>query len=227
MEPFRNDFDSPRGFTLVELLVCTGIIILITAVIFSGQTTFNNSVVLTSTAYDIALTMRDAQTYGLGTRSQLGVANAGYGLEFKSTSLTSYTFFADTNPSPGAGLCHPLPANGAAAPNAYPGDCAYTAGSDALVASYKLGSGMKISDFCAKTTGTWACENSHGFSLSRLDLVFERPNGTAFISPNGTYNAATTDACITITAPSGSSRYISLSSVSQIVANATSSTSCP
>lgn len=223
MESFRSPLHPHRGFSLIELLVTATIITLIALVIFSGQSQFSSTVLLSSTAYDIALTIRDAQTYGLGTRSQLGVANAGYGIDLKRGITNSYVLFADSDPAPAAGLCHPLPINGAAAPNAYPGNCIYTA-NDALVATYKLGSGMKISDFCVYN-GAWSCATSHGLTLTQLDLVFSRPNGTAYISTNGTtYSAANTQACLTVTSPTNTSKYISINSVGQIVANAPS---CP
>jgi prepilin-type N-terminal cleavage/methylation domain-containing protein len=230
MEPIRHHRGPAlrhlEGFTLIEMLVVLAIIITITAVIFAGQSNFSNTILLTSTAYDVALSMRDAETYGLGTRAQGGVANAGYGLDFSAATPTTYTLFADDYPpAGGTNACHTLPTNGASAPNAYPGDCVYGSG-DAAVSTYTLGNGVTISNFCAAgSSGSWSCANSTTNKLTKLDIVFLRPNATPFISENGTYNAASAIARACITVSSGAnSRYITLAASGQIIASATS---CP
>jgi len=217
------------------MLVVAAIIIVITGVIFSGRSQFNNSILLSSTAYDIALTMRDAETYGLGTRAASGAASAGYGLDFTRAAPGTYTLFADTNPAPGGtNACHALPTNGASAPNAYPGDCVYTA-ADTTVSNYTLGNGVTVSNFCAHTSVRWLCSTTcgatspcvAGSAQSQLDIVFLRPNATPFIALSGTYQASQSinQACLAISAPgNATARYIYLSASGQIIANATS---CP
>lgn len=209
-----------RGFTLVELLVVAAIILVITAVIFTGQGNFNNSVLLSSTTYDIALSFRDAETYGLGTRAQGGIANAGYGLDFQSGASHSYTFFADSDPPPGnSDACHPLPTNGASAPNAYPGDCVYSQ-SDGTVSVYQLGNSIGVNKFCASSDNgaSWTCSTDASNPLNQLDIVFLRPNATPFISENGDYDALSppTNACLQIAAPGGASQYINVYQTGQI-----------
>lgn len=190
------------------------IILVITAVIFSGQSNFNNSVVLSSTTYDIALSFRAAETYGLGTRAQSGIVNAGYGLDFQNGTPHSYTFFADSDPPAGdTGACHPLPTNGASAPNAYPGDCVYSQ-SDGTVSVYQLGNNIGINKFCASEDNgsTWMCSTDVSNPLNQLDIVFLRPNATPFISENGYYDEASppTNACLQVAAPGGSTQYINI-----------------
>src|SRR3989344_4615422 len=51
-----------RGFTLVELMVVTGILVVITSLILANNTRFGGAVLLENLAYDIALSMRKAQT---------------------------------------------------------------------------------------------------------------------------------------------------------------------
>lgn len=203
----------------------TAIILVITGIIFTGQGSFNNSVILSSASYDIGLTMRNAATYGIGTRAQGGVANSGYGLEFKKGSPSAYSLFVDSSPSPGAvGACHPLPDNGATAPDAYPGDCVLGPG-DTTVSTYHLANGLSVSKFCASTNGgsAWSCSTDLAGTVNQLDIVFVRPNATPFMSINGTYNKLTpvTNACLTVSS-SVQSRYISISSSGQIIADATS-----
>lgn len=228
------------GFTLIEMLVVAAIIVVVTTIVFAGQSNFNGVVILNSTAYDIALTARNAETYGLGTRGAGITTNAGYGLDFKKGSPTSYTFFADTSPlaGPPPGPCHPVPSiNGVSnptAPNAYPGDCVYNASGypDTTVATYQLGNGMIISNFCGTNTAGISCSASCGgkpncsTGLTQLDIVYLRPNSQPFMSAAGVYNpvAPITSACVTVAAPKGTYRYIAFSAAGQIDANVTS---CP
>jgi prepilin-type N-terminal cleavage/methylation domain-containing protein len=205
-----------RGFTLIELLVVFAIIVSIMGVVFTSQGSFNKTFTLTNTAYDVALSLRGAQTYGLGSRAVGTTVNAGYGLHFESSTPASFSFFADTSP---VASC--------STPDCKPGNYVYTAGSDALVRTYTLGNGITLTDFCAYTS-SWTCATAHGGyagGLSSLDVVFARPNPDPFMSVNGSYSQVlpATAACLTLSSSLGS-RYVSVSSAGQISASAAS---CP
>lgn len=62
-----------RGFTLVELLVSIGIFVLMTTLLVVKYGSFNQGILLTDLAYDVAIALRTAQTYGIG------VINTGSG----------------------------------------------------------------------------------------------------------------------------------------------------
>ncbi len=211
-----------RAFTLIELMVVFVIITTITTVAITSQSTFNKTLILANTAYDIALTLRSAQSFGIGSRATtLGMANVGYGLHFQTGTPGSFVLFADTNPAPNESNCHGLPPGGAAAPDANSGDCVYTAGADTLVGQpYQINNGITVSDFCAFSSGSWDC------ALSSLDIVFARPNPDAFISKNGSYSTLipVTKACLTVTSPQGGFRYIAVVASGAITVSATS---CP
>lgn len=216
---------AARGFTLIEMMVVLTIIIVITGVVLSSQSSFNKTLILANTAYDLALTIRSAETYGIASQVSEGITNAGYGLDFQAASDDTFTFFADSYPSPSASApCHPSP--DPSAPDAKPGNCAYDEGSDAIVSVYTLGNGVTFSDFCAYAAGGWECKNSNGGSLSTLDIVFVRPNAEPFMTANGNYSASTpvTQSCLALTSPQGGARYVSVSASGAINANAES---CP
>lgn len=202
-------------------MVVLTIIIVITGVILSSQSTFNKTLMLANTAYDVALTLRSAETYGIGNRALGSVVNTGYGLHFQDTA--SFILFADRYPSPStSSVCHPT--TDATSPSALPGNCAYDGDQSELVSTYELGNKVTVSDFCAQTAGSWSCKSSG--ALSSLDIVFSRPNPAPFISSNGLYSAAfpATGACITLASSQGGTRHISLAASGQISANAAS---CP
>lgn len=216
---------APAGFTLIEMLVVLAIIVVITALVLSSQSSFNKTLILSNAAYDVALTLRSAESYGVSTRAAGSVVDAGYGIDVSKSAPGNLTLFADSYPLPStSAACHP--AIDASAPDAKPGDCAYEPSSDILIASYALGSGITVSDFCAKSASAWSCAASNGNALSTLDIVFVRPNPIPYLSVNGSYSSAfpVTDACITLTSPSGGARYVSISAAGEIRADAPS---CP
>ena len=216
-----------NGFTLIELLVVLAIIIVITAITLTGQSSFNRTLILSNTAYDIALTLRSAETYGLGVRGSNAETfgqpggNAGYGVDFQAALPTAFILFVDSYPAASTSSCHPT--SDASVPNAQPGNCAYDANAGEKISLYTLGNQITVSSFCAKAAGAWSCSTN---SLSSLDIVFSRPNARPFISTNGVYSALVpiSDSCITVSAPDGTSRYVSVNAVGLINAAASA---CP
>ncbi|MDD2657219.1 MAG: hypothetical protein PHD04_00975 [Candidatus Pacebacteria bacterium] len=192
----------------MELMIVFAIIVTISGVVLSSQSTFNKTLVLSNTAYDIALSLRSAETYGISSRVSGATANAGYGVHVEAATLSSFIFFADT--SPGASCTRP---------DCRPGDYAFSSGLDTTVQTYALGNGIRVGDFCVYN-GSWIC--SRNGDLPSLDIVFERPNPDAYIHAGSTLYSK---ACLTIRSPQGGFRFISISSSGQIIANAASNPS--
>lgn len=213
------------GFTLIEMTVVLAIIVTITGVILTSQTSFNKTLVLANTAYDIALTLRSSQTYGLGSRAFGGAVNMGYGLHFEIASPESFILFADVSPAPSPSNCHGLPANGDQnSPNAKRGDCEYDSTAFERVKNYNLENGVYIHDLCMYSSSNWSCtypRSGVSGGVTSLDIVFARPNPEPFINESTNRRA-----CITISSRQDSSqrRFISVTESGQITANASS---CP
>jgi prepilin-type N-terminal cleavage/methylation domain-containing protein len=221
----RREQTRYSGFTLIELLVVLGIITVITAVTITSQASFDKTLVLSNTAYDIGLAIRSAENFGLGSRAVGSIGNAGYGVHFDKNTKNYFILFADIYPPVGdpGPFCHQSigDPNG---PGAIPGNCIYTASQDARINSFLLGNGITVSNFCAGFNTTWYCASSG--DIDTLDIVFARPNAAASINVDGLLSSPPiyTNACITATSPQGTSRYISVALSGQITANASS---CP
>ncbi|MEK7068726.1 MAG: prepilin-type N-terminal cleavage/methylation domain-containing protein [Patescibacteria group bacterium] len=197
---------SPRGFTLVELLVVVSIVIIITAFVLVRHSRFDSSTLLRSLSYSVALSMRQAQVYGTSVRGFLQSGTyqyaPGYGVYF-STSLgcngipnTCYALFADVN-----------------------GDQSWNEGE--TVSTPILGRTFTIKSFCAVTAaGASSCytndNNAGNDAISSLVIYFRRPNPEASIytSPAGpAYSYAYVE--IQSSADSGA-RSVKVTSVGQI-----------
>lgn len=150
-----------KGFTLIELIVVSAIILLITGFIMFQQAKFNSATLMRSLTYSVALSVRQAQVYGTSVREFSGTFAPGYGVYFPSsgTSANTYYLFADIVPSPA-------------------GNGAYDNSTEALPI-FTLGKGYVIGTLCAVTIGGSACT-----PVSSLTVFFRRPNPDACISTN-------------------------------------------
>lgn len=211
-----------RAFTLVEMLVVLFIIVVITAIVITGQSNYNKTLLLTDTTYGVALSAREAQSFGLASRKYGNVQNPGYGLHFSSATPSNYTLFADTNALLPAPANCPLGTPGT--PEQKPGNCRFDS-ADGVVSTYAFSRGFTVSKFCGKSGLTKYC-STDAAPLTTLDLVFTRPNTTTTISGlrNGSILTSFSCAEITIADQSGqATRVIRISSIGEI----STGQSCP
>ncbi|MEX0917161.1 MAG: prepilin-type N-terminal cleavage/methylation domain-containing protein [Candidatus Paceibacterota bacterium] len=192
--------DRKKGFSLIELLVSVAIITLITGVVLANHARFGGSVLLGDLAYEIALSMRQAQIFGISVR-EFGVGSGqfdvGYGIHFNGFfEGSSYVFFSDTDDD-----------------QVYD----YTTDpltSDELVEVFRIGRNNMISDFCGvRPDLTTDCYADGDIDL--LNISFKRPNPEATIKsdiPSVVYNSA----IITVRSPQEITRTITVESTGQI-----------
>ena len=99
-----TNLDKKRGFTLVELVVSIGIMVVILTIVLSGQSTYTSGSSLRQAADDISLSLRQAQVYGISVNQLTpGKFDVGYGVEFLNASIggsnDAYVLFGDKGPS--------------------------------------------------------------------------------------------------------------------------------
>lgn len=175
-----SNLDSSRhAFTLVELLVSVGIFTMMTALVVVKYGNFNQSVLLTNLAYDVALTIRTAQTYGLSVKvsdpnAQTLDFQSGYGVHFDTRSGVAdvdtvlgvkknqaIVFFVDSN------------SNG------------IFDNESERISTYAIKRGATVSGLCVSVTSTCTIPGS-GISATTIDIIFKRPEPNAIIHQNGT-----------------------------------------
>ncbi|MBI4087782.1 prepilin-type N-terminal cleavage/methylation domain-containing protein [Candidatus Kaiserbacteria bacterium] len=196
----RRTTEHSRAFTLIELLVVTAIVVVITGVVFANNNRFGGVVLLQNLTYDVALSIRQAQVYGISV-ARFGDAtfSAGYGNDFDLSSPTTYTLFADASEN---GL-YDCPAPG-------------TSGCE-LVAATTISSGYRIQSLCATPAGgTETCSG-----VSSLDVLFKRPEPDAWISINGNSCILDSAQCqesarITLVSPKGDTMSVVIDANGQI-----------
>jgi prepilin-type N-terminal cleavage/methylation domain-containing protein len=183
------------GFTLVELLVTITIFVILTGVVLFSQSRFNSTIFLTNLAYDTALTIRQAQTFGINIKEFNGAGEfLPYGVHFNIDNPDSFILFADVSYNPD---------EGDSGTGEFAGDASKCEVDKGCVTRYNITRGNKIGDLCidANTCG-----------LSRLDIVFIRPNPDAIIrsSRSGSIDSES-EGRVVLTAPDGSTRTVRVS----------------
>jgi prepilin-type N-terminal cleavage/methylation domain-containing protein len=216
------------GFTLIELLVTISIFVVLTGVVLFSQNNFNNTILLGNFAYDTALTIRQAQSYGVNTRES-GVETApgafpAYGVFFDISSLgskTNFILFADTGNGIG-GNPDLIYDNASANAASILGSVQSCPTQDPeCVEKYSITGGNFIQSLCTvPIVGSNICQ-----STTRLDILFRRPNQDALIYTIDSNGNVITDsngkpenssAQIVVSSANGATSTIVVTSIGQI-----------
>jgi len=194
------------GFTLVEMLVTITIFVVLTAVVLFSQGGFNNSVILNNLAYDIGVTVRQAQAYGTNvSESPIAGAFSSYGVAFDiSQSPTNFVLFADTGNGSGSGGYNP--------DGKYNGSITYCpAGDPECIQKYTINNGNTISAMCVGTDSS-NCTTA----ATSMQILFTRPNPDATITVNGSFTTSYSYGQITVMAANGRTKTIVVTAPGQI-----------
>lgn len=123
--------NTSKGFSLVELLVTISILTIVSGVVLFNHARFNNNVLIENLAYEISLTIRQAQSFGWQVEETGGSFGEGYGAHFDLSS-NEFLIFADIYP---------------ATPNRI-----YDAGYDEIVDRFRMTNNNEINELCFEST---------------------------------------------------------------------------
>ncbi len=199
------EYLKTKGFTLIELIVCMAIFAFVTGVVLYNYSQFNTNVLVTNLAYDVGLSIRQAQVFGTSVRYQdTGVGSGfsgSFGIHFDALHPNSLVFFADK------------PGTGGTAGN----DNIYDDALGEKIEERTLTQNYRFRNFCAvPSLGEPECSDN-GAHLDYLDISFARPEPDAIIrtsdrAQDGRYQSAS----VCIASPLGKERKVFIQSTGQI-----------
>lgn len=170
-----------RGFTLVEMAVVTAIFAVLTVIVMVRYGDFTSNMLVTNEAYEIALELRQAQVFGLGSRGYEAptggdtVFNYPYGVfvnlsDDAPKQADRVYFFADLNASNETGYGQCNASNGS-------GICSCV--SDECLSQKPLQRNIRITEIVTDTTrNDGTCEASN---VDQIAITFKRPSPEAHI----------------------------------------------
>mgnify|MGYP001618689927 CR=1 FL=1 len=216
-----------RGFALIELLIAVVLFGIISTFVILAYNRVSGQLFLSTLAYELALSFRQAQSYGVSVHQFQGDFDVGYGLHFDSNSQakTTYAMFADEDGIEGDGLF-----NGGFG-SSYDTSGCLTA--TECVSVFKLEKGNTIYKFCGiLPTGDGGRdapdanknEECNAYSLPSsnptitfLDVTFLRPNPDAIIRTNRSEGGQLyKSARVYVQSPTGEKRVVEVVSTGQI-----------
>lgn len=155
-----------KGFTLIELIVSLAIFTLITSMVLYNYRGFNNDIVVSNLAYEVALEIRTAQVYGLSVLGSNNAFDAGYGVHFQTISDNvndpNFYLFVDSD-------------NNKVLSN-FNSTCLSSVDPECLE-KVSLQESVAISSFCLVPDNTTDCPANH--QGDSLDITFKRPDPDA------------------------------------------------
>lgn len=193
---------TQRGFTLVEMTIVAAIFGLMTAVVVYKYGDFTSNLLVSNMAYEIALTARQAQVFGVGVRAiqidgeakfdyPYGVyINVNDGSTNQAGESRSFILFADRDDDL---LCD----NGLEGAGFTPCTCAE---GDECVDQFTLQRNIRITEL---RVGNENCLNIAG-GVNAISVTFKRPSPEARIKRQDTYDEGFAFTQIKVEAPGSS-----------------------
>lgn len=194
------NYNTQKGFTLIEMVAVLGIFTIMTSIVVFNYNKFRSDTILTNMTYEIALSIREAQIYGVSARNAIpGGVNTfsrPYGIYIPPVNppTSQYFLFADTNPD--------LQYSGT--------DCAFVQGGDICTTPYTLQRNVVIEGI--------HLENGESCpSADKISILFKRPNPEPIVNIDDDDDVETFSRVqITVKAPDDARRYVIVANNGQI-----------
>ncbi|OHA92878.1 MAG: hypothetical protein A3H52_01020 [Candidatus Zambryskibacteria bacterium RIFCSPLOWO2_02_FULL_39_26] len=186
-----------KGFSLVELIIVIAITTVLLGVITYSYRTANNNLALSSAAQEVAIAIRQAQTYAISVKEYApnsGQFDYAYGIFFSPSFNPNYIIFADKDVDGVFSL----------------GDGCGTVSTE-CVELFTLRNNVNITGVCNAST----CYSSGSRDLT---VIFKRPNPNATLRlyASGIVTNPSTGK-IVLTSPQGTTVAVTIQSTGQVL----------
>ena len=173
--------------------------------------------------YDIALTIRQSQTYGFAVRGENSNGNTSFsnafGVHFEADKPSSFQLFYE-------------PIQGTLGINSNVPQPYTKVSNPQIISTYNLQNNYTISALCYNaqnkcglsndiSSGTCDPVSTTGSSGKYLDIIFQRPNLNAFMFNSETYPTPLSEAAIELQSPQGEKECVSVFSSGDIQVSTT------
>ena len=170
------------GFTLIELMVTTAIFLILTTTVILNYPRFNSNISVGKVAREMALTIREAQAFGLAVREFESVSPSAFGVFFHKDNTQEMIMFVDKDED-----------------GKYRQALGCSDDPDAeCIEKFILKGNVSIVDICVNSTGLDGDERCIGDGTDYVDIIFERANPDSKIDRNNekTFDNATANVII-------------------------------
>ena len=163
---FPSSHPNSTGFTLIEMLVVISIFLIMTGVILANFPAFRDKAALDLLAQEIAVTIRQAQVYGIGTR-EAGSEFTSYGIYFDlgDTNLAKKAFYLYADKDASKSFLPPVPLKNCS-------DSGASLGVDCIIEKFAITGSAEIFDL--KGCNSTSCSSLNSPSPPKLDIFFQR-----------------------------------------------------
>ncbi len=204
---------------MIELIVAMSIFAVVTGVVLYNYSQFNTNILVNNLAYDVGLSIREAQVYGVSVRERTAGSNdfsSSYGIHFEQNLPSSLLLFSDLV---------------GGTPNRY--DSSVGGGAqDELIDRRTLPNQYTFANFCGILPAVGEAESQRDClqggdrTITSLDITFTRPEPDAHIKTSRNDVDSSTvyeGATVCLRSPLGKEREIDVASTGQIsLSNSTS-----
>ncbi|MFT5849695.1 MAG: prepilin-type N-terminal cleavage/methylation domain-containing protein [Patiriisocius sp.] len=91
---FKQNKQAQGGFSLIELMVTITIMVIVTGAVMVNYSSFNSTTLLRSQAFELALDIKESQSFGISTQNTGGDYRAAYGI-YVDRDNDTYALFQD------------------------------------------------------------------------------------------------------------------------------------